>query len=421
MSAEHVIYLVVLLLWLLAFVHGALDLRHGWKFYRRVVEDRDRARALRDAGGRFLYQPKAAVILPCCGVDDKLEQTVRAVGEQDYDDYHVIFTFEDKSDPAWAAVEGWTRSWSRPPHRFVQAGPAEGRSQKVHNLLAALSAVAEDRQVFIFLDSDAVPARDWLGHLVAPLSESGVGVTTGYRWYTATGGLAAGARSAWNAATLTLLDNERLNFCWGGATAILRTTFDALRIAQAWQGSLTDDYPIALAAREAGLRIRFVPHALVPSADQTTFRGFWQFARRQLIITRVYIPRLWRSGLLLCLNFVMGGTAVAALFVASLFGWLGSATVSVAALLGWIGILLLAISKAWLRQLAVRRLLRPPDWTWRDFCWDVAGVTFSGLLHLALLVSSASSRRFVWRDKAYELISPTQTRLIGRIGEPGRT
>ncbi|MFH1419179.1 MAG: glycosyltransferase [Planctomycetota bacterium] len=419
MSLELAICLVALVLWTLTVIQGSCALWQGVRFHRYVSERVDRAPDLADESGRFKYQPKAAVVLPCCGIDDELRQTVQALQCQNYADYEVIFTFESEEDPAYAAVGEWIDDWASLPHRRVVAGLTEGRSQKVHNLLAAVEEVSPDREVFAFLDSDAVPGEDWLGHMVAPLEDETVGATTGYRWYSARGGFAEGLRCNWNAATVTLLSDEKLNFSWGGATAILRKTFEAFEISKHWSTSLTDDYPITLAARRAGKIIRFVPQALIPSEDSTTLRDFWVFARRQLIITRVYVPEIWRAGFTLCLNFVVGGTAAAALFFASLLGWVGGPAVTIAAFAGWMLVLALASGKALVRQLAIRKVLRPPAWTWLDFWWDVGGVSLTGLLHLALLVSSGVSRRFTWRKTLYELISPTETRVLRRGGTAG--
>jgi cellulose synthase/poly-beta-1,6-N-acetylglucosamine synthase-like glycosyltransferase len=412
MTLEILAYLLAFMLWLLAAVHGLWAFWGGVRFRRYVVSAIRNAPTLLSDEGKFRYQPRAAVILPCRGIDDRLQATAEAVGRQRYGDYEVIFVFESEADPAYSAVGEWIKGWTRTPVRRVVAGLAQGRSQKVHNLLHAVEQAASDREVFVFLDSDAVPGEDWLGYLVAPLQDAGVAAATGYRWYTATGGLASGVRCGWNAATVTLLDDERVNFSWGGATAILRRAFDGLDIRGRWAGSLTDDYPITLAARQAGLRIRFVPQALVPSADGTTLREFWTFARRQLIITKVYVPEIWRAGFAYCLNSVVGGTVAAAAFFVSALGWAGSRATMYAALVGWLAILGLAAGKAFWRQLAVRKLLRPPDWTWRDFCWDVLGVNPSGMLHLGLLLASARSRRFVWRGTRYELLSPTETRIL---------
>ena len=416
MTTEGYICLAVGLLCVLTCVQGARALWGGVRFYRYVVAMLARAEDLRTDAGGFKYQPRVALILPCCGVDEKLEHTVAALTRQNYADYEVVFTFESSDDPAFSAIAQWTRGWQHPRCRCVVAGLADRRGQKIHNLLSAVAAVSPDREVLVFLDSDAVPGPDWLGFLVAPLQDPTVGAATGYRWYNASGGIASGVRCVWNAATVTLLDDERLNFCWGGATAIRRATFDSLSVAQRWDRALSDDYQLTRAVRDAGLRIRFVPQALVSSSDTTTLRAFWEFARRQVLITRVCAPAIWRAGLILTANFVVGGTAAAVVFFLAAMGWFGDRTVMRAALAVWVAILVLAVGKSFLRQMALRKVLRPPELTWRDLWWDVFGtIMVSGGLHLSLFAASLGSRRIVWRSTAYLLVSADETRVLGRL------
>jgi len=397
--------IVIALLWSLATVQGIWSLIAGIRFLRFVRREVDRPVEA--------HEPRAAIILPCCGIDDRLADTVQSLARQAYRDYEVIFTFESIDDPAYAAVGRWTARWDELRHRRVVAGRADDRSQKIHNLLAALNVVGPDREVLVFLDSDAVPGPNWLRHLVAPLAEQTVGAATGFRWYTTNGNIASGIRSAWNAASVTFLHEEKLNFCWGGSTAIRRSTFDRLGIAESWRHALSDDYQVTRAVRNAGLLIRFVPQCLIPCLDHTTMRGFLTFARRQLVITRVCAPVIWRAGLALACNFILGGTAVAAL---AAYAWAnGMQNLMFAALGGWLLILMLGTSKSILRQLAVRRVLAAPSISWKDFCWDVVGVAPIGVLHLALLLSSARSRRITWRSTVYEMVSPDETLVLGRI------
>ena len=367
-----------------------------------------------DSNGEFEYQPRVAVILPCCGVDQRLEHTVESLRRQNYRNYEVFFTFESTDDPAYDEVGRWARDWTGPPQHRVIAGMAERRSQKIHNLLAAISKLPDDCDVIAFLDSDAIPHPDWMGHLVKPLQDEGVGAATGFRWYTASGGVAAGIRSAWNAASVSLLHNDKTNFCWGGSTAIRRSEFERLNIAQRWDNALSDDYQVTRAVRDAGLLIRFVPQALLPTNERTTFGNFWNFARRQFVITRICAPKFWLAGFVLCFNLIIGATSVFFLFVAALFELIGDRTTLWLALSGWMFILFLAGGKALIRQLAVRRILRPPNLSWRDLAWDVIGVGPIGTIHLALLLASARSRRFVWRNKVYEMISADSTRILER-------
>lgn len=438
MSPEQWVYGIVAFLASLTILQGFWMVAQGVRFCRHVqratagegsnpmnaaetmIPDSERyesaiaGNAGRNQDGGPRRQPRVAVIMPCCGVDERLHQTVERLGRQNYPDYEVIFTLESESDPAYQAIGRWTDGWSRLPHQRVVAGLARRCSQKIHNLLAAVERVAPDREVLVFLDSDAVPSADWLTHLVAPLSDDAVGAATGFRWYCAAGGIANGVRSVWNAAILTRMSDEKRNFCWGGATAIRRDRFKSLDIARRWQRALSDDYQVTRAVRDAGLAIRFVPQALIPSHDRTTLRGFWTFARRQLIITRICGAGIWWSSFLLCTNFIIGGTAAALLFFYSLL-ISGNVTVTAWALAGWMTILGLVFVNVVLRQVSVRRVLGPPDVTWKDAAWDLAGVFFGGTLHQVLFISSMTARQFAWRNTVYEMISPDETRILGRL------
>lgn len=419
MNLESFIYLLVFLLWSLAVVQGVPSTLRALRFYQYVKRSVSTAAALRLPDGGFNYQPSAVVIMPCCGVDEKLEQTIRALARQNYQDYHVVFAFESDGDPAFEAIGRWTKDWPRPVHHRVVAGLTDRRAQKIHNLLAAVGQVDDDREALVFLDSDVVPDADWLGHMVAPLADEAVGATTGYRWYVATGGLAAGLRCVWNAATISMLTHAKLNFCWGGSTAILRQRFESLGVADYWSRALSDDYQMTRAVRDGGLQIRFVPQAVIPNRERTTLRAFWSFARRQVIITRICGFGVWKAGLVLCASLVSGGVAVAVLFGLAFLGVFGSATAMYAALAGWIVVSALASAVGILRQLGLRQVLRPPDLTWRDFCWDVFGTLLvGGSLHLNLILASLRTRRVRWRSTEYELISPNETRVLRRVG-PG--
>lgn len=415
MNTEYAIYAVVAFFAILTTIQGTLALIDGFAFLRYVSGASSGMGAGRGAHGQPLYQPKATVILPCRGIDQKLQQTVAALGQQNYDDYEVVFALESTTDAAHAAIKEWTQAWESPRHRILVAGLAKHSSQKIHNLLAALATLPDDREAIAFLDSDVVPAENWLACLVAPLQDPEVGASTGFRWYTATGGLVSGIRSAWNAASVSMLHNDKTSFCWGGSTAILRRTFERLEVARLWSRALSDDYVLTHAIRGAGLGIRFVPSALIPADDRTTLREFLTFARRQLVITRVCEPKLWLAGLLLSMNFINGVSCASFLWVSAAFGLIGDRVTLIAAVGVWVFLLSLAAGKALVRQVAVRRVLCPPVVGWRDFAWDVIGVALVGVIHFALLLSALTSRRFTWRHTVYEMVSPTETRLLGRL------
>lgn len=394
---------LVVLLWVCAMLQGLPSLWDTIKFLRFM---RSAAAAPPDRS----YQPSAAVIMPCCGVDDELRQTVAALGSQDYPDYRVVFTFESADDPAYAAVRGWASEWPGVRWTQVIAGPADGRSQKVQNLLAAVQSLDAAIEVIAFIDSDAIPHPTWLAELTAPLRDPTIGASTGFRWYRAAGGWVEGLRSAWNAASVSFLHNPRYAFCWGGSTAIRAVTFQSCNVAGHWRTALSDDFQLTRAVQAAGLHVRFVPRCLVSCEERMPFRQFIAFARRQLIITRICSPGLWRAAVMLATMLISAASATFVLMLLSAYH--GRWTLAAVSCAAWLAVLTIARAKAVLRQAGIALFLRPPRWTWRDWAHDVLGAEWVGCVHLFLLLSTTWTRRVTWRNRVYELVSADETRVI---------
>ena len=361
-----------------------------------------RSRRLNSGG---TYRPSVALLVPCCGDEKGLEENLRALVRQDYEALEVIFIVEDGSDLAVPIIERVLGSESR-SGEIVVAGPAERRGQKIHNLIAGLER-ARDAEVFAFADSDGRPDSGWLAHLVSPLREPRVGVASSYRFYLPEpGSLASVLRSAWNAGVLTLLGEHDRNFAWGGSMAIRRETFVEAKVEDAWQGALSDDYALTHAVRRAGYYVKFVPRSIVPSRGRVKLTELLRWCARQMAITRVYWPNLWRIG---------GGSQVAfVLFLiagsmAAAFGNVGAAVLlGVVLLLSWLS--------GGIRARAVRLLL--PEWSAELRRYDCAYVLLApaaSFITVYGFVSSALSRRIEWRGKVYEMRSPSDTLLLGQV------
>jgi cellulose synthase/poly-beta-1,6-N-acetylglucosamine synthase-like glycosyltransferase len=388
------------------------------KFFRREL-----ARPLPD------FAPFASVVVPCRGPDRGLRENVRALFRQDYPRYELLFVFDAEDDPALAVVEEVRRDPAGaragdPPRfssRVILAGRAEDCGQKVHNLRAAAGEVDGASEVFVFVDTDARVRRDWLRSLVAPLADEGVGAATGYRWFVpaARGGLASHLRAVWNAAIASALGGDaRRNFCWGGSTALRRETFDRLDILAEWRGALSDDYAVTRALGRAGLPIVFVPACLTASHDRCSWRDLFEFTTRQLKITRVYAPHLWRivlaSNLVFCSVFYGG-------IVLSIARALGGRPFT--PLLAFVvAVFVLGALKAWLRLRAVSRVLAREGVSagGLERAAHLTLWTLTAALFLWNALAAAFSRRITWRGITYELESPTQTRIVARADDaPG--
>jgi cellulose synthase/poly-beta-1,6-N-acetylglucosamine synthase-like glycosyltransferase len=352
------------------------------------------------------FAPKVSVIAPCKGLDRRIEENLGALFDQDYPDYEIIFAVASADDPARKVIERAISENRLRPARLVIAGASRGRSEKVNNLLAALDHVSPDSEAFVFVDSDVRVWSGWLRALVAPLADPRVGAATGYRWHLPEhGGFFSAMLSAWNGSVATTLGDDRRNFAWGGSTAILRRTFDCARIRDRWRGAASDDYALTQAVRSAGLSIRFVPSCLLVSRQDASLAELLEFTTRQVIITRIYHPKLWRLGMIWH-----------SLFSAVFFGglaclpWLSGLALTLLA-----AIYLLGSAKGALRLDAARRMIpKARDEiarTWWAFCllWPIVSLIFA-----YNFLRSITTRRIIWRGVAYELRSPSETEVIGR-------
>ncbi len=236
--------------------------------------------------------PKATVIVPVKGHDEDLAANLLALARLDYPDYELIITARSPEDvPAGVVPER---------ARVVHAGEGDpSTGEKINNLLAAIAAARPESDLFAFADSDGSVSRQWLRALAAPLADAGVGVATGYRWHTPSDPAGAWSllRSVWNSVIAGGFSPGNNHFAWGGAMAIRRETFEGARVVENWRGTVSDDFLISRAVHRAGLRIAFAPGAMVASTDHTGAIEFLGWIERQLIITRVYSPRLWWLGL----------------------------------------------------------------------------------------------------------------------------
>ncbi|MEZ5354514.1 MAG: glycosyltransferase [Bryobacteraceae bacterium] len=234
--------------------------------------------------------PPATVIVPVKGHEDHLAANLASLAALDYPDYELIVVARAPSD----IPPGVT-----PPRaRTCIAGLGDpGTGEKINNLLAAVDAARPGSAMFAFADSDNVVSPGWLRALAAPLAESGVGLSTGYRWHAPAGGLWPLLRSVWNSVVAGGFSPGPNRFAWGGAMALTRETFLRTNVPQYWRGAISDDFQISRAVHDAGLSIAWAPGATVADRSSTNAGAFLAWIERQMIITRVYHPRLWVLGL----------------------------------------------------------------------------------------------------------------------------
>lgn len=388
---------VAIVIWL-----GILSLRNGFSF-DSYLNDQLRHRSSD-------YTPFASVIAPTRGLDPGLLENVEPLLNQDYPGYEIIFVTDRPDDLSVPLIERVIRRSSRPA-RIVFAGAAVDNGQKVHNLRSAVSQVDSKCEVLVFVDTDARPPTHWLRSLVAPLQDERLGAATGYRWFIPeSGGIASHLRSVWNASIASALGTRSdKNFCWGGSTAIRRSTFERLRVSERWRGTVSDDFTVTRVLQEAKLPIHFVPQCLIPSLDDCSLSELFEFTNRQLKITRTYAPHLWKSVLIGSLIFTtvfFGGLIMVITRAVQ-----GRSFVVPLSLL--LIVYVLGALKSYLRLQAVVKVLQPyrkqllRSLPAHVLLWPIASALF-----LLNGVVAWCSRRIRWRGITYELKSATEAVII---------
>ncbi len=341
------------------------------------------------------WVPATTIMVPVKGMEEGLEANLQKLASQDYPDFELIVAAWEAGDIPPNAVPAGARVVIASEVELPLL-PATG--QKVKNLMAAAKAARASSQVLAFADSDGEVPRDWLRSLVTALEPENVGVATGFRVHIpARPAFWALVRSVWDAVILSSFSPAGARLAWGGAMAIRREHFDTWRVLDYWNGTVSDDYRLAAAARANEKRIVFTPRALVANASGTGGLEFLAWIRRQALITRIYHPALWILGTASHLVYCASMALCAAGAVMG-FRWL-LAPLAVQLALGWL--------KGRQRQRLLAASLPSQARWFRRYGWLHAWATpLVTWLWLYAFLASAVSNRIEWRGIRYRLARP---------------
>lgn len=349
-------------------------------------------------------------------MDVGFEANLERFLSQDYPDFQVTFAVAAVEDEAYRYLHerlekrAASGAAPNPQTSLVVAGFSEERGEKVNNLIHAVGAIHAAALVYVFADIDASPSPDWLRSLVAPLADPEITVSTGFRWYLPGKGFASRLRAAWDTSIATMLGEHDRNFAWGGSMAIRAADFRRLGITEKyWQNTVSDDYAVTRAVRDAGGRIAFVPRCLVASREESSLREFLRWSTRQIILTRVYAANVWKVGLassVLYCSAILWGLIVLASVAAA------NQRLAVATILA--AILLLGMGKGYIRSIVARQLFPTELETGAGCYWQLTPLV--PWITLGNFILAGLTRRIEWRGTEYELLSQDKVRVLRRGG-----
>jgi len=398
---------VLLTIGILSLFEALYSLKGGIDYLR--LFQRSRHQATGD------FAPSATLILPFKGVDKGLQENLTAYFELEYPDLQILLVTEDPLDPCVSILERVREGFPSVNSQILFAGKAQQRGQKVHNLLHAVGQLGDGDGVLAFGDSDIRPAANWLRDLIGTLEDPDVGVSTGFRWYLPQrGNFASVLRSVWNAGTASLMKEGDSSFAWGGAMAVRREVFQDCQVVDYWTDALSDDYAISRAIHDHSRTIRCQPRCLSFSHEDCRLHELLEWSGRQLSITHIYHPNLWRLAFLSqALNSLTLWGGMAFLLMALWSQTLVSNRLLFALVVVLASVYALGCLKGWIRLRAVSLLF--PEHTavlgkyrWAYIFWG----PLASLLSLLGFIRALWSRTIEWRGVRDRMVSPRKTEVL---------
>jgi hypothetical protein len=341
--------------------------------------------------------PPVVILFAIKGAGETTAPFLERVCRQEYPNYRIVVALESKADPALRLVESAQRAArTRLEMDIVIAGYATQRSQKVHNLLAALGALRNGDRIVVFTDADTLLPTDWLTNLVRPIANGEVSAATGYRWpLPMDRSLPTLIAAAADLSVTTSARSRHWNMCWGGSTAVSRDALDAIDLKAVWDRAASDDVTLTRALRAHKCAINSPLRILVPSPVAHTWSSLFAFARRQHLMLRTYAPRHWIfGGMALCIPALGAGVALLSLGAVNRVG---------------IGALIASIAMLQVRLKIRRRIMArvlPADThsiAQASIFFSVWAWPLIHFTHCLAFLSSCLGGRFTWAGVRYQL------------------
>ena len=210
--------------------------------------------------------------------------------------------------------------------------------------------------------------------------------------------------SAWEMA------NPDFAFAWGGAMAIRRSIFEKAKVAAAWDQAADDDLSLTTAVKDIGLTVHFVPQCLVATDGDSSVSEIIEWTNRQLILTKVYYPKLWRRAVAratVMALWLVGMISALALWIASADRWMGLALLA--------GLTIFPLEMLFLiraRGLWQKVLTDNSQYIQESFLTSCAAIPLAHLVLPWMTLFSVLTNRIQWRGVTYELLSPSETLII---------
>ncbi|MGK7935767.1 MAG: bacteriohopanetetrol glucosamine biosynthesis glycosyltransferase HpnI [Xenococcaceae cyanobacterium] len=224
------------------------------------------------------FSPPVTVLKPVKGLEKDLKSNLRTIGLQDYPNYQVIYSVQDRADPALPMIQELQAELGSERVSVVISTVLAGANGKVNNLLGAIEEACHD--IIVISDSDTHLRPDYLKTLVAPLSNPDVGcvctlfkLTRAERWFekmellTINGDFIPSVIFA----QVTGVSNA----CLGPSIAIRKSTLQELGGLEGLADYLVEDYELGRRVWTSGKKMVILPYVIDAVVDLASWRQWW--------------------------------------------------------------------------------------------------------------------------------------------------
>jgi ceramide glucosyltransferase len=191
-----------------------------------------------------------------CGAEPDTYSCLRSFCLQAFPNYQVVFGVSDPNDPVISIVRRLQREYPQRDLALVIEQRSHGINRKVSNLINMMAAARHD--FLVISDSDVRVASDYLGRIVAPLTDEQVGIVTCcYRGVARSGVwsiLGSMFINEWFLPSVRVAAMMGFrSFAFGASIALRRDTLERIGGFSAVAGQLADDYRLGELTRRLGL------------------------------------------------------------------------------------------------------------------------------------------------------------------------
>jgi ceramide glucosyltransferase len=222
--------------------------------------------------------PAVSILKPVYGLEKDLERNLRSICLQNYPQYQVVFSVQNRNDAAIPLLRKLQEEFG--PHQVtvVVEQRRVGANGKVNNLVGGLAYAQHD--ILVISDSDVSTGPDYLKTIVAPLENVDVGfVCTLFKAISAGSWFERMELLTMNASffpdTAFAYVTKSANFCIGASVAFRRSILKQIGGLEGLADYFVEDYEMGRRICEQGKKSVVAPYVVECTVDLTKPSQWW--------------------------------------------------------------------------------------------------------------------------------------------------